>query len=53
LLSATLWDRRPAETIADTVRAARAAERPRFAARGRVTFVVGGELTLFMRGILP
>ncbi len=51
--SPTVWDRGPDETIADTVRAARAAERFRSAARGRVTFVVGGELTLFMRGILP
>lgn len=51
--SPTVWDRGPEETIADTVRAARAAERFRSAAPGRVTFVVGGELTLFMRGILP
>lgn len=51
--SPTVWDRGPDETIADTVRAARAAERLRSASPGRVTFVVGGELTLFMRGILP
>src|SRR5487761_2335783 len=38
------WRRRPP---------ARAAERLRSASPGRVTFVVGGELTLFMRGILP
>ena len=52
-VSPTVWDQGPDETIADTVRAARAAERLRSAAPGRVTFVVGGELTLFMRGILP
>ena len=51
--SRTVWDRGPDETIADTVRAARAAERLRSASPGRLTFVVGGELTLFMRGILP
>ncbi len=51
--SPTVWDRGPDEPIADTVRAARAAERLRSAAPGRVTFVVGGELTLFMRGIVP
>lgn len=51
--SPTVWDRGPEETITHTERAARAAERLRSAAPGRVTFVVGGELTLFMRGILP
>jgi hypothetical protein len=51
--SPAVWDRGPDETIADTVRAARAAERLRSASPGRLTFVVGGELTLFMRGILP
>lgn len=52
-LSPMVWDRGPGETVARTVLAARAAERLRSAAPGRVTFVVGGELTLFMRGILP
>ena len=52
-VSPTVWDRDPDETIARTALAARAAERLRSAAPGRVTFVVGGELTLFMRGILP
>lgn len=51
--SPTVWDRDAAETIAITELAARAAERLRSAAPGRVTFIVGGELTLFMRGILP
>jgi hypothetical protein len=51
--SPTVWDRDADETIARTERMARAAERLRSAAPGRVTFVVGGELTLFMRGILP
>ncbi len=51
--SPTVWDRDADETITRTVRAARAAERLRSAAGGRLTFVVGGELTLFMRGILP
>jgi hypothetical protein len=51
--SPTVWNRGADETIAHTERAARAAERLRAAAPGRVTFVVGGELTLFMRGILP
>jgi hypothetical protein len=51
--SPTVWERDADETIARTERAARAAERFRSAAPGRVTFVVGGELTLFMRGILP
>ena len=52
-LSPTVWDRGADETVARTVLAARAAERLRSAAPDRVTFVVGGELTLFMRGILP
>lgn len=51
--SPTVWDQGPDETVARTVLAARAAERLRSAAPGRITFVVGGELTLFMRGILP
>jgi hypothetical protein len=51
--SPTVWDRGPDQTIADTVRTARTAERLRLAAPGRIVFVVGGELTLFMRGILP
>ncbi|MDR3634971.1 MAG: hypothetical protein P4L84_14295 [Isosphaeraceae bacterium] len=52
-LSPAVWDRDADGTIAATVRAARAAERLRSTARERITFQVGGELTLFMRGILP
>ena len=52
-LSPAVWDRDADGTIVATVRAAQAAERLRSAAPGRVTFIVGGELTLFMRGILP
>ena len=52
-LSPTVWDRDAAETVDRTVLAARAAERLPSAAPGRITFVVGGELTLFMRGTLP
>jgi len=52
-LSPAVWDRDADGTIAATVRAARAAERLRSAARERITFQVGGELTLAMRGILP
>jgi hypothetical protein len=51
--SPTVWDQGPDETVAATVPAAQAAERLRSAAPDRITFVVGGELTLFMRGILP
>ncbi len=52
-LSPAVWDRDADGTIAATVRAARAAERLRSAAPERITFQVGGELTLCMRGILP
>ena len=52
-ISPTVWDQDPDETIARTVQAARAAERLRADAPGRVTFQVGGEMTLSMRGILP
>lgn len=51
--SPAVWDRDADGTIAATVRAARAAERLRSAAPERITFQVGGELTLCMRGILP
>ena len=52
-LSPALWDRDPEATLASVERAAVAAERLRASAPDRVVFVVGGELTLFMRGILP
>jgi len=52
-LSPALWDRDADETQAYIERAAEVAERLRQRAPDRVMLVVGGELTLFMRGILP
>ena len=52
-LSPALWDRGADETLAYLERAATAAERLRQRAPDRLVLVVGGELTLFMRGILP
>jgi len=48
----TMWDRSPEETLQYLVRAARAAEEVRQLGKDQVVFVAGGELTLFMRGIL-
>ena len=48
----TMWDRSPEETLHYIVRAAKAAEGVRQLGKNQVVFVVGGELTLFMRGIL-
>lgn len=50
--SPTFWDKDPRETLGYTVRAARQAETLRSGLQGKVVFVVGGELTLFMRGII-
>jgi len=50
--SPTMWDKPPAETLAYFIDAAKVAEEVRLAVGDRVVFVVGGELTLFMRGIL-
>ncbi len=49
-LSPALWDRDADETQAYIERAAEVAERLRQRAPDRVMLVVGGELTLFMRG---
>jgi hypothetical protein len=50
--SPTFWDKGPRETLEYTVKAARQAETLRNGPQGKVVFVVGGELTLFMRGII-
>ncbi len=52
-LSPELWDKSPRATLAYITEAAAAAERLRLRRPGRVVFVVGSELTLFMRGIVP
>ncbi len=48
----TMWDRSPEDTLQYLVRAAKAAEGVRQLGKDQVVFVVGGELTLFMRGIV-
>jgi hypothetical protein len=48
----TMWDRSPEETLQYLVRAAKAAEEVGQVGKDQMVFVVGGELTLFMRGIL-
>ena len=50
--SPTLWDRPPDVTLRYLTRAAEAAEALRQEAGERIVFVAGGELTLFMRGIV-
>ena len=50
--SPTLWDKDPRETLEYAVKAARQAETLRKGLQGKVVFVIGGELTLFMRGII-
>ena len=47
------WDKNPTETLAYFMKAARAAEGLRQPVGDRIVFILGGELTLFMRGILP
>ncbi|MDG7009097.1 MAG: abortive infection protein [Nitrososphaerota archaeon] len=51
-LSPALWGEDPHETLQYTVEAAKLAETLRNGMRGKVVFVIGGELTLFMRGII-
>lgn len=48
----TMWDRSPEETLQYLVRAAKAAEEVRLLGKDQTVFVAGGELTLFMRGIV-
>ncbi len=52
-LSPELWDKSQAETLAYITQAAAAAERLRARGPERLVLVVGGELTLFMQGIIP
>lgn len=47
-----LWDRSPDETLEYLARAAASAEEVRSSGQGKIVFVAGGELTLFMRGIV-
>ena len=48
----TMWDRSPEDTLRYLVKAAEAAEVLRKQKGDRIVFVAGGELTLFMQGIL-
>lgn len=48
-----LWDKRPEQTLAYLVKAAAAAETLCARYPGQLVFVAGGELTLFMQGIVP
>jgi hypothetical protein len=50
--SPTMWDRGPEGTLQYLVRAAKVAEEVRQLGKDKVVFVAGGELTLFMRGVL-
>jgi hypothetical protein len=50
--SPVLWDKPPEATLDYLERAAGAAETIRSSGKGRMVFVAGGELTLFMRGIV-
>lgn len=50
--SPTYWDRTPEETLRYIAKAAKTAEALRLTGDGEIVFKVGGELTLFMRGIL-
>jgi len=52
-LSPELWGKGPEQTLAYIVKAATAAEQVRLRWPERLVFVVGSELTLFMRGIVP
>jgi hypothetical protein len=47
-----LWDKSPKETLEYLKRGAAEAERIRSTGRGQMVFVAGGELTLFMQGIV-
>jgi hypothetical protein len=52
-LSPELWNESPSRTLAYVLEAASAAETLRSRWPERVVFIVGSELTLFMRGIIP
>ena len=52
-LSPEMWDRSPARTLRYVSAAAAAAEGLRAGRSGKVVFLVGSELTLFMQGIVP
>ena len=51
-LSPEEWDKSPADTLAYLTKAAQAAENLRQRWPDRIVFVIGGELTLFMQGIV-
>ena len=51
-LSPTFWDRDPNETLEYIVDAAKQAETLRNNFSGKIVFILGTELTLFMRGII-
>ena len=51
-LSPEEWDKNPADTLAYLTKAAQAAESLRQRWPDRIVFVLGGELTLFMQGIV-
>ena len=51
-LSPEEWDKSPADTLAYLTKAAQAAENLRQRWPDRIVFVVGGELTLFMQGVV-
>ena len=52
-LSPLMWDKTPEQTLAYITKAAVAAESLRQNHGDKLVFIVGGELTLFMQGILP
>jgi hypothetical protein len=52
-LHPVLWDKGPDATLGYMVRGAELAERLRAEFPDRLVYVLGGELTLFMQGILP
>jgi hypothetical protein len=52
-LSPEMWNRSPRETLGYIAAAAAAAEKLRERWPDRLVFLVGSELTLFMRGIVP
>jgi hypothetical protein len=48
----TMWNSSPEDTLQYLTRAAKAAEEVRQLGKDQMVFIAGGELTLFMRGIL-
>lgn len=52
-LSPEMWERSPRRTLEYIAEAAATAEELRREGRGRIVLLVGSELTLFMRGIVP